>query len=265
MFIDYYTKLFGIIGSNISYTLSPTIHNFSFERLGINAVYLVFDIAQDKFDKVIQGLLEVGEGFNVTIPYKEKVIPYLDRVDKVAEKIGAVNTIHKKVGYNTDFLAVKNLVKEKLQQEKVTSALIFGAGGAAKAAAFALASLGSQILVINRTVDRANKLAENLRQYGYETRVISSCKGINYDVIVNSTPDPSFIPEECIRGKLAIEFVYHPLITQFLEKALSKGMKIINGLEILISQALEAQKIWFGKSLSYKEVEEHLHARKLIR
>lgn len=263
MFIDYNTKLFGIVGSGISYTLSPMIHNFSFEKMGINAVYLVFDVEQKKFDKVIQGLLEIGEGFNVTIPYKERILQYLDRLDKDAEKIGAVNTISKKIGYNTDFLAVKNLVKEKIQT--ISSSLIFGAGGAAKATAFALASLGSQILIINRTPERAKQLVDILKQYGYEAKVISSCKEVDYEVIVNSTPDPSSINEECIKGKLAVEFVYHPLRTSFLEKASIKGLNTINGLEILIVQALEAQKIWFGKSLSYKEVEDYLYARKFIR
>ncbi|ARM76351.1 shikimate dehydrogenase [Acidianus manzaensis] len=265
MFIDYNTKLFGIIGNNISYTLSPAIHNFSFEKMQINSVYLAFDIPQHKFDKVIQGLLDVGEGFNITIPYKEKIIPYLDKVDESSEKLNAVNTVFKSKGYNTDYIALLTLIKEKSYNIDLHSAIIFGAGGAAKAAAFALASFGIDILILNRTIERANRLVDNLNKYGYKAKAAVSCKDVNYDVIVNATPDPLYINDECVKGKLAIDFVYHPIITEFLDKSLKKGLNIINGLEILIYQALEAQKIWFGKSLSYKEVVDYLYARKLIR
>ncbi len=262
MFIDYYTKLFGIIGKNISYTLSPAIHNYSFEKLGINAVYLAFDIKDEKFEEITKGLLEVGEGFNVTIPYKEKIIHLLDDLSEEAEEINAVNTIFKKKGYNTDYLAVKSLVLEN--KIKLERSLIFGAGGAAKAAAFALSSLGSDIFIINRTKDKAQELVKRLNEHKYNAKVVDSCN-FDYDVVVNSTPNPSYIPDECIKGKLAIEFVYSPLHTEFLRKASLKGLKIINGLEILVRQALEAQKIWLGKSLNDKEVVDFLYARKLIR
>ncbi|BDC19724.1 shikimate dehydrogenase [Acidianus sp. HS-5] len=264
MFIDYSTKLFGIIGKNIPYTLSPAIHNYSFEKMGINAVYLAFDIKEEeKFKEIAKGLLEVSEGLNVTIPYKEKIIPLLDGLSKEAEEIGAVNTIFKKRGFNTDYLAVKSLVLEK-GIGKVEKSLIFGAGGAAKAAAFALSSLGSEIFIINRTVNKAQELSERLKEKGYSAKVVPSC-GFDYDVVVNSTPTPSYIHEECVKGKLAIEFVYSPLYTEFLKRASSKGLKTINGLEILVRQALEAQKIWLGKSLNDKEVVDFLYARKLIR
>ncbi|AWR97645.1 shikimate dehydrogenase [Acidianus sulfidivorans JP7] len=264
MLIDYNTKLYGIIGNNISYTLSPAIHNFSFEKMQINAVYLAFDINQEKFERVIRGLLEIGEGFNVTIPYKEKIIHNLDDVDNISEMLGAVNTVYKLRGYNTDYKALVTLIKEKLGKESIESAVIFGAGGAAKAAAFALASYGSEIFIINRSLDRANKLVENLNKNKYKAKVIQSCNGIEYDVIVNATPNPLYIDKECIKGKLAIDFVYHPIITEFLDNSIKKGLKVINGLEILIYQALEAQKIWFGKSLSYEEVVNYLYGRKLI-
>jgi shikimate dehydrogenase len=262
MFIDYSTKLFGIIGNKISYTLSPAIHNYSFEKLGINAVYLAFDIEEEKFDLVVKGLLEVGEGFNVTIPYKEKIIPLLEGLSKEAEEIGAINTIFRKKGFNTDYLAVKSLVLEK--GEKIEKSLIFGAGGAAKAASFALSSLGSEIFIINRTRDKAQELVNRLTERGYYAKVVESCN-FSYDAVVNSTPNPSYIPDECTKGKLAIEFVYSPLNTEFLIKASKKGLRVINGLEILVRQALEAQKIWFGKSLNDKEVVDFLYARKLVR
>ncbi|MEM0068530.1 MAG: shikimate dehydrogenase, partial [Saccharolobus sp.] len=93
--IDYNTKIFGIIGKNINYTLSPYIHNFSFNLLGINGVYLVFDLDYTRFEKAIIGLLEIAEGLNITIPYKETIMKYLDWNDEITNKIGAANTVLK--------------------------------------------------------------------------------------------------------------------------------------------------------------------------
>ncbi|EZQ06962.1 shikimate dehydrogenase [Acidianus sp. RZ1] len=263
MFIDYKTKLFAIVGKNISYTLSPAIHNFAFEKMGINGVYLAFDIKdQDKFDKGIEGILEVSEGINITIPYKEKIIPHLNSLDKSSEEIGAVNTVYKERGYNTDYIAVRKLILE-LSRGKV-DALVLGAGGAAKAASYAIGSLGGKIYIINRTVDKARNLVSSLTRLGYDATVVKGCD-LKFDLVVNATPDPSSFPSECIKGEIALDFVYHPVITPFLKMAMERGLKTIDGLRILVSQAIEAEKIWFGKSINEEEVVNYLYARKLVR
>lgn len=255
--INYYTKLYGLLGKNINYTLSPIIHNFAFKKLGINAVYLVFDVNEDKFERVALGLLEMTEGFNITIPYKEKIIQYLNSLDPISKRIASVNTVYKKIGYNTDYLAVKKLVGQEVKELNGENCLIVGAGGAARAVAFALGDLGCRIFIHNRTAERGIKLVDDLKKENIDSKFVNSCD-VEYTIIVNSTPNPDFIKEECIKGKLAVEMVYNPLLTSFLLNAKRKGLKTIDGLRILISQALEAEKIWFNKSLSEKEVLDYI-------
>lgn len=257
-----HTKLFGVVGEGISYTLSPVIHNFSFQRLGVNGVYLTFDIPRGKFTLIFPSLSEIAEGLNVTVPYKEDVIPFLSDLSKDAKKVGAVNTIYRGTGYNTDYLALRSLVEERI--EGGGRAVLFGAGGAAKAAAFALAELGFKVAVINRTRKRSEELVRKLREAGYDSEVSESCDE-SHRVVVNSTPDPTFVPERCIRGELAVEFVYKPVETPVVKLALSRGMKVVNGLQILVRQAMESERIWFGKSLNDEEVVSHLYARQLVR
>ncbi len=258
--IDQRTKLLGVVGQNISYTLSPAIHNFSFSSLNINGVYLSFDIKEDKFRKAVDGLLEVSLGLNFTIPYKEKVMELLDEIDNQAERVGAVNTTLMRKGFNTDFLAVKSLVEEKLGTLREKECLVYGAGGAARAASFALAELGCSIMIVNRTKDRAEDLMDRIRSYGYDAKVVDSCNVA--DVTVNTTPDWEKFP--CNESKLVIEFVYKPAETTLIKSAKNLGIEYIDGLQILVRQAMEAEKLWFNNSLPDKKVLEYLYARKLV-
>ena len=258
--INYETKILGVVGENIPYTLSPAIHNFSFQKLGINAVYLAFDIKREDFDVAFKGLLKLAYGLNVTIPYKEVALKYV-KPSREVERIGALNTIFNGQGFNTDYLAIKSLVLER-EVEKIENCTIFGAGGASRATIFALSDLGCSINIINRSLERAEKLALELKEKGISAKVSSSCD--NSDVIVNSTPNPDFVPDQCVKGKLVIDFVYKPVLTSLIKRAEARGIKTINGLEILVRQAMEAEKIWFGKSLDDKEVVNYLYARKLV-
>ena len=258
--INYNTKLLGVVGENIPYTLSPAIHNFSFQRLGINAVYLAFDIKRDKFCQTFPGLLNIAYGLNITIPYKEESMKYVE-VTEEAKEIKAINTIYNGKGYNTDYLAVLNLIREKV--DRIDSCTVFGAGGAAKAAVFAVLKLGCRVDIINRSRERAERLVKEFSNLG-SISITSSCK--EADVLINTTPDPNFIPDECVNKtkKLVVEFVYKPVKTSLISRAEMNGLKIINGLEILVRQAIEAEKIWFGKSLDDIEVVNYLYARKLV-
>lgn len=172
-----------------------------------------------------------------------------------------MNTIFNDQGYNTDYLAIKSLVIEK-GIDKIKNCTIFGAGGASRAAAFALADLGCSINIINRSLERAEKLVSELKEKNVHTMLNMGCD--NSDVIVNSTPNPDFVPDKCVRGKLVIDFVYKPIITSLIKRAEVRRIKTINGLEILVRQAMEAEKIWFGKSLDDEEVVKYLYARKLV-
>mgnify|MGYP001772516966 CR=1 FL=1 len=259
--INYYTKLLGVVGENIPYTLSPAIHNYVFQKLGINAVYLAFDIKKEKFNETFPGLLNVSYGLNITIPYKEEVMKYV-RAEKEAKLVGAVNTIFEGKGFNTDYLALNTLIKEKLDGE-IKTCTVFGAGGASKAVIFSLLNFGCEVYVINRSKERAERLREEILQKGYKIEIADSCP--KSDVIVNATPNPDFVPDSCVGGKLVIDFVYKPVKTSLITRAERKGIKTINGIEILVEQALEADKIWFGKRLDREEVVRYLYARELIR
>ncbi len=260
--ISYSTKLLGVLGENISYTLSPAIHNYVFENLGIDAVYLAFDVRREKFKETIKGLINLAYGFNVTIPYKEEVMPYLDGLAESAQRVGAVNTVKEGWGYNTDYVAIKQLVSALVDSPKVCT--VFGAGGAAKAIAVAFADLGCEVFIVNRTKERALDLATKVLEIGGRAKVSQSCPE-DQEVIANATPNPDFVPDHCVKGKVAVEMVYKPLRTSLVARAEANGMKVVNGLQVLVRQALEADRIWFGKSLSDDEVLSYLSARQLVR
>ncbi len=180
----------------------------------------------------------------------------------IRDSIGAVNTIHNLNGYNTDYIAIYNLIKEKLI-DKPSICTVFGAGGAGRASIYALLKLGCEVYVINRSLERAQSLEKDFKEFGYDIKIISSCKP--GDIIVNATPNSSYVPDECIKGKLVVDLVYNPVKTPLILKAEKTGIRSINGLEILVRQAMEAERIWFGKSLSDEEVVKFLYARKLVR
>ncbi|MEM1873405.1 MAG: hypothetical protein QXS85_04635 [Acidilobaceae archaeon] len=253
--IDAQTKLFGILGDRISYTLSPAIHNLVFSKTGFNAVYLVFDVPRDRFQQAIEGLLALAEGFNVTTPYKEQVVLYLRGLDVSAEKVGAVNTVHRGVGYNTDYMAVKQLVWEAVGRLAGGECLVAGAGGAAKASALALAELGCTVRVLNRTRARAEELVARLNTLALNATVEDRCERV-YDVLVNATPDPEWVLRQgCEARELALDLVYRPVVTKLIARALERGARVVTGLHVLIRQALLAQSIWQSRDLGYLEEE----------
>ncbi|MBO3757973.1 MAG: shikimate dehydrogenase [Thermoproteota archaeon] len=260
--INYSTKLFGVLGNNIQYTLSPIIHNYSFSKVGANAVYLAFDISKEKFSKVAQTLIDLCAGLNVTIPYKEKIMGFLDDVNEKARTIGAINTISNKKGYNTDYIAIQSLVLEKLKSINGFKCIVFGAGGAAKAVAFALGDLGCSIFVYNRTPERGKLLVDMLNRNGINAELAKEYKSA--DIVVNAVPVQDFINPKYVSGILAIDLLYSPVNTEFLKLAKLREMKTISGIEVLVRQALESEKLWFGKSLSDEEVIAYLDARKFI-
>lgn len=254
--IDSTTELYGLIGMNIGYSLSPIIHNYLFEKLGINAVYLTFDVIEEKFEVGFKGLLEVARGLNVTIPYKERAADLIDELDPTTRKIGAVNTIHAKTGYNTDYLAVKQLVAERVGRLDGMKCLIIGAGGAAKASSFALAELGGEIYIVNRTRKRAEVLAKRLVDEGYNAHAVDDFD-VRPNVLLNAVPNSSYALPYCSWDTLVlvIDLVYTPVNTVIIRQSMDRGVATINGLEVLVRQALLSQSIWQGSDLLYLEEE----------
>jgi shikimate dehydrogenase len=239
---------FGLVGRNISYSFSRGYFANKFKSENLHHSYVNFDLKTiDELDDIIRHTSNL-KGLNVTIPYKEEVIPMLDNLDKRARKIGAVNTIRitryqKLIGYNTDYYGFKNSLKPYLKKHHKT-ALILGTGGASKAIAYAL----KKLKIDYDYVSRAEKEGVKFLYSDLTDEIISS-----YSIIINCTPIGTFpnvnicpdIPYEAITEKhILYDLIYNPEQTKFLSCGDMKGATTINGLEMLRLQAEKSWKIW---------------------
>ncbi|CAB3289426.1 Shikimate dehydrogenase (NADP(+)) [Methanocaldococcus lauensis] len=263
--IDARTKVVGLIGHPVEHSFSPIMHNAAFKDKGLNYVYLAFDVLPEKLKYVIDGAKALGiVGFNVTIPHKVEIIKYLDELDESAKLIGAVNTIkienNKAVGYNTDGIGARLSLEEEIGKVKDKTILILGAGGAARAVAFELAK-DNNIIIANRTVEKAEKLAKEIaeklnKKFGEEVKFSSLNNDFSdVDIIINATPvgmypnvdvEPLIKADQIKPDMVVMDLIYNPLETTLLKEAKKVGAKTINGLGMLIYQGAVAFKIWTG-------------------
>lgn len=246
--IEIVRKRFGLLGRNIGYSFSKGFFTDKFKNENFeNCTYENFDVEEiSALTEIITDTADLT-GLNVTIPYKEAVLPFLDKLSKKALLIGAVNTIKftkkgKLKGYNTDYYGFKKSI-EPLLLEHHKKALILGTGGASKAVAFALKELNIAYTFVSR------KASENTIDY----EGVNASTFDNYQIIINSTPigtSPDInlfplIPYKYFTDKhIAFDLIYNPVETQFLKKAKKNGSQIKNGSEMLIYQAEKAWKIW---------------------
>ncbi|MCH5345702.1 MAG: shikimate dehydrogenase [Muribaculaceae bacterium] len=245
-------RLFGIIGYPLGHSFSRNYFNQKFEAEGIDARYDAFAIEDigDLMEVIAENDRLVG--LNVTIPYKQQVIPYLDALDQDAKAIGAVNVIKlirgekdndfKLVGYNSDFIGFLNSIKPLLEPAD-KKALILGTGGASKAVQQALKQLGLEITLVSRTA------GEGVITYADLTEEVMK----EHRVIVNATPVGMYpnvdecppIPYNLITpAHLCYDVIYNPDPTLFLKKAAEQGARVKNGTEMLLLQAYAAWEIW---------------------
>jgi shikimate dehydrogenase len=239
---------FGLVGRDISYSFSRGYFADKFESENLPHSYVNFDLQSiEELDDIIKNTSNL-KGLNVTIPYKEEVMPMLDDLNKRARKIGAVNTIRitryqKLIGYNTDFYGFKNSLKPLLKKHHKT-ALILGTGGASKAIAYAL----KKLKIDYDYVSRSEKEGVKFLYSDLTDEIISS-----YSIIINCTPIGTFpnvnecpdIPYEAITEKhILYDLIYNPEQTKFLSCGDMKGATTINGLEMLRLQAEKSWKIW---------------------
>jgi shikimate dehydrogenase len=247
--IDYHKTRFGLLGKNISYSFSKSYFTAKFKEENLDKLtYENFDI-QDivEFENIIKNNHQELIGLSVTIPYKEDVIPYLDKLSKKAALIGAVNTIKftrkgTLKGYNTDYYGFKKALQPLLKKHH-NKALILGTGGASKGVAFALDELGITYTFVSRNGK------ENTIAY----KDISALTLEQHQIVINATPigtSPNveafpIIPYEFFtENHIAFDLIYNPEETQFLKKAKEKGAEIKNGHEMLVFQAEKAWEIW---------------------
>ena len=264
---DVRTNLYCLIGHNVEYSLSPEIHNAAFRDLGIRAVYIVLSIPPPILPDLISSFKRVGvSGFNITIPHKESIIPLLDRVDSLATKTGAVNTViakgRKLYGYNTDVQGIIKPLQFRGFNIKNSTALILGGGGTARACATALASNGcEEITILNRDGLRAKRLATSLRKafhiacHHSVLNKSSSSKALeNCDLVFNATPlggknleEVTPIPTKNLTERhLVFDAVYRPYKTRLLRIAEKQGSVTIPGFEMLLEQGATSFELWTG-------------------
>jgi len=248
-------KIFGVIADPIRHSISPTVHNRAFQSRRVDAVYLPFLVSpaylRDFFSMATKLPLS---GFSVTIPHKQKIIRYLDVVDPLAKRIGAVNTVWRKAGKwrgtNTDAAGVTGPLSRVLKLLNAT-VLIVGNGGAARGAACALSDAGAKVSLVGRNADRVRALAKIC---GAEPLGRDQLEQRHFDVVVHATPLGMFPHvNECffnghIPGEVVFDMVYNPIETLLVQRAREQGKTVIPGLEMFIEQAVRQFEIWTGES-----------------
>jgi shikimate dehydrogenase len=239
---------FGLVGKNISYSFSKGYFGEKFQKLSL-ADYSYENLDFQTIEEFPEFIKKnpILSGLNVTIPYKEAIIPYLDKLSKKAREIGAVNTIKitksgKLKGYNTDYFGFKKSL-ELLLNSNHKKALILGTGGASKAVAYALKQLGIPYLCVSRNPNEDtigyNQLSENTFK---EFQIIVNCTPVGTFPNIDSCLD---IPYEYFtKNHIAFDLIYNPTETMFLKKAKKQGATIKNGLEMLALQAEKSWEIW---------------------
>jgi shikimate dehydrogenase len=257
-------KIYGVMGDPIAHSMSPDIHNDAFEKENIEAVYHHFHVTKEGLNDAVKGMKALGiEGFNITIPHKTSIIPFLDEVDELALAIGAVNTVVNKngrfIGYNTDGKGFfKSLCDEISGDIKAKKTLVIGAGGAARAIYFTLVKEGvKQVDIANRTKERAAQLVSDC-PYDKVSKAFSIIEAeeslSQYDLIIQTTssgmsPELDHSPlkvDQLKTGAIVSDIIYNPLQTKLLREAGEKGAKTQNGLGMFINQAALAFEIWTG-------------------
>ncbi len=248
------SKIYGVIADPVRHSISPAVHNRAFQFRRIEAVYLPFLVPPAQMRDFF-GLAErlPIAGFSVTIPHKQKVMRYLDVVDPLARRIGAVNTVWRKTGKwrgaNTDAAGVTVPLGNELRLRNAT-VLIVGNGGAARSAACALSDAGARISLVGRNVDRVRSLAKIC---GAEPLMMEQMEQRYFDALIHATPLGMFPHvNECffngrIPADIVLDMVYNPLETELTRRAREQGKTVIPGMRMFIEQAVRQFEMWTGE------------------
>ena|ERR1700722_18833202 len=251
------TKICMVIGDPVAHSLSPQMHNAGYRAVNIDDqyVYVASKVDVKNIENFIKGVRAMNiRGISCTIPHKIAVMPYLDKIDKTAKKIGAVNTIindnRKLIGYNTDWLGIITPL-EKITTIKNKTVALIGAGGAARAVAYAVTKKGAKLIIFNRTIEKAVNLAKEFGGESGSLNVIAKIK--NADIIINTTSvglenkNNTVTPKEYLNEKqIVFDIVYGNEETKLITDAKEKGAKTIAGIEMLLYQGVEQFKLFTG-------------------
>lgn len=276
-------KQFCVIGDPIGHSLSPQIHGMVFRHLGLDYDYIAVHIRKEELaDFIYKSKINSRPGFNVTIPHKQNIIPFLDELDPFASRIGAVNTVinrdGKLKGYNTDVPGFLFALSNNGWAPK-GPVVILGAGGASRAAFEALASTGVKTITISDVIsERLFEYKRHFKQLHPDVVIIVSTKDRlelktfieNADLLVNATPvgmwpkiDEIPIEPGWLSGTITVfDMVPRPIVTELIRTANSKGLKTIPGLHMLIEQAIESDRLYLNRNIPrilFNSIETELH------
>ena len=252
------TQVYGIIGDPISHSFSPQMHTAAFWDIGFNGVYLPFPISAVDLPQLLPALqLMSVQGFNVTVPYKEQIIPYLDQLSETAQVLGSVNTVIRKngqwFGHSTDGIGFLRGLEQKGWPVQSQRILVLGAGGSAKAISYALLKAGAaKVDLQNRDQAKAESWSATLRQH-FEAVRVGTKKSGSYDLLVNCTSvglksaETPMKKEDLAQFPKVIDIIYNPAKTQLLLDAESAGLEWDNGLSMLLFQGVESFELWTQK------------------
>lgn len=259
-------EFYGLLGEKLSHSLSPRINKIILEKNNTEGAYKLFEIPRDRLNDFVESvkLLKI-KGFNVTIPYKESIMEYLDYISDEATRIGAVNTVmlkdDKLYGYNTDYFGIEVMLKSKNIDVKNKTAVILGSGGACKAVITYLLDNGiEKIYVVSREPKsiKLNKINDRISIINYDE--LDNIKG---HLIINTTPvgmypnvDNAAVSKEVLKNfDVAVDLVYNPTKTKFLKFATDEDKVAIGGLHMLVGQAVKSQSIFNNVEVSEKLIE----------
>lgn len=261
--------VYGLLGNPVTHSLSPPMHEAAYRELGIDARYVTFEPDPEALESAITGADALGiEGLNVTIPFKQEVLPMVE-LDDLADRIGAVNTIDfsgdgPPTGHNTDAAGARRALEHHDVDVDGARAVLIGAGGAGRAIAFALADAGATVSIANRTEERAQDLATAVpRATGHGLEDLRDLLE-NATVLVNATSvgmeeDRSPVPAETLNRHLTVmDIVYRPLETRLLREASGVGATTIDGAWMLLYQGVEAFERWTGQNAPVEAMNEVL-------
>ncbi len=264
------TRICGVIGDPIEHTMSPVMHNAAFKKLGLDYIYIPFRVKNEELAEAVDGIRALNiRGFNVTIPHKVTIMPMLDGLDPLAEKVGAVNTVVNNDGnlrgYNTDAAGFLQALLERGVEPGGKNIVVLGAGGASRAVSYILAERDAHLTILNRQLelDWAEALAERIAEdfekevrvleLGFENLTIAMERA---DMLINATsvgmsPDSQEtpVPAQLLKPELVVfDIVYNPIRTRLLKEAEAAGARTIGGVDMLAWQGALAFEKWTEQS-----------------
>ena len=267
-----HTKVFCIIGHPVEHSMSPTMWNPALQELGLDYVYVAFDVHPDNLEKAVDAFRFLGiRGANVTIPHKNSILKFLDEIDPIAEKMGAINTVKNEGGYlkatNTDAPGAKKSLLDAGCSIEGKNILFLGSGGVARSLAYLFSEEAKRIVLTDIIKERAVTIASEIKknmdaniegELASEKKISKLIK--QTDLLINATPlgmhphtDATPLSKELLHKDLFVfDVIYNPMETKLMKDAADIGCKTLSGLDMLVNQGVLAFEWWTGKSPNSK-------------